>query len=165
MKLQLLYHWNTIQCLTITRQQILDSSKLKEFADDNFKFDENGRKLSKRVENTVGKGDIAHCEQFLLSHSVLKSTVSQRRQKVSLCGIRLNNLERGAFQNLYGKCNRGPLLQAWLLPDLNTIPNTCIVENSIYLSGYGIGFHPGVPSSNPTRILYFCHAFICLFLC
>ena len=41
--------------LTITRQQILDSSKLKEFADDNFKFDENGRKLSKQVENTVEK--------------------------------------------------------------------------------------------------------------
>ena len=50
----------------ITRRQILDSSKLKEFADDNFKFDENGRKLSKRVENTVGKGEIARYEQFLL---------------------------------------------------------------------------------------------------
>ena len=37
-----------------------------EFADDNFKFDENGRKLSKRVENTVGKGEIARYEQFLL---------------------------------------------------------------------------------------------------
>ena len=44
----------------------LDSSKLKEFADDNFKFDENGRKLSKQVENNVGKGEIAHYEQFLL---------------------------------------------------------------------------------------------------
>ena len=33
-------------------------SKLKEFADDNFKFDENGRKLSKWVENTVGKDEI-----------------------------------------------------------------------------------------------------------
>ena len=52
--------------LPITRRQILDSSKLKEFADDNFKFDENGRKLSKRVENTVGKGEIARYEQFLL---------------------------------------------------------------------------------------------------
>ena len=50
----------------ITRRQILDSSKLNEFADDNFKFDENGRKLSKRVENTVGKGEIVHYEQFLL---------------------------------------------------------------------------------------------------
>ena len=40
--------------------------KLKDFADDNFKFDENGRKLSKRIENTVGKGEIARYEQFLL---------------------------------------------------------------------------------------------------
>ena len=46
--------------------QILDSSKLKEFADDNFKFDKIGRKLSKQVENTVGKGEIARYEQFLL---------------------------------------------------------------------------------------------------
>ena len=50
----------------ITRRQILDSSKLKEFADDNFKFDENGSKLSKQVENIVGKGEIARNEQFLL---------------------------------------------------------------------------------------------------
>ena len=50
----------------MTRRQILDSSKLKEFADDNFKFDENGIELSKRVENTVGQGEIARNEQFLL---------------------------------------------------------------------------------------------------
>ena len=31
-----------------------------------FKFDKNGRKLAKQVENTVGKGEIAHYEQFLL---------------------------------------------------------------------------------------------------
>ena len=36
------------------------------FADDNFKFDENGKKFSKPVENTVGKGEIARYEQFLL---------------------------------------------------------------------------------------------------
>ena len=53
--------------LPITRRQILDSSKLKEFADDNFKFDENGSNLSKGVENTVEKeGEIAGYEQFLL---------------------------------------------------------------------------------------------------
>ena len=39
---------------------------MKDFADDNFKFDKNGRKLSKPVENTVGKGEIARYEQFLL---------------------------------------------------------------------------------------------------
>ena len=38
------------------KRQILDSSKLKEFAENNFKLDVNGRKFSKRVENTVGKG-------------------------------------------------------------------------------------------------------------
>ena len=47
-------------------RKILESSKLKEFADDNFIFDEIGRKLSKRVKNNVGKGEIAHYEQFLL---------------------------------------------------------------------------------------------------
>ena len=52
--------------LPITRRQISDSSKVKEFADDNFKFDKNGRKLYKQVENTVGKGEIARYEQFLL---------------------------------------------------------------------------------------------------
>ena len=45
--------------LTCYQTTILDSSKLKEFADDNFKFDENGRRLSKWVENTVGKEEIA----------------------------------------------------------------------------------------------------------
>ena len=39
---------------------------MKEFADVNFKFDKNGRKLSKQIENTVGKGEIARYEQFLL---------------------------------------------------------------------------------------------------
>ena len=46
--------------------KILDSSKLKEFADVKFKFEKIGRRLSKRVENTVGKGEIARYEQFLL---------------------------------------------------------------------------------------------------
>ena len=48
-------------------QQISNASKLKESADDNFKFDENGRKFSKPVENTVGeKEKFARYEQFLL---------------------------------------------------------------------------------------------------
>ena len=45
---------------------ILEFSKFKTCADDNFEFDGNGRKLSKKVENTVGNGEIAHYEQFLL---------------------------------------------------------------------------------------------------
>ena len=54
---------STFSPYPITRRQILDSPKLKEFADDNFKFDENGSMLSKRVENIVGKGEIAQCFQ------------------------------------------------------------------------------------------------------
>ena len=48
----------------IPKRKILDSSKLKQFADDNYKFDENGRKFFKRVENSVGKGEIARYEQI-----------------------------------------------------------------------------------------------------
>ena len=59
------------------KQQILDSSKLTDFADDNFKFDKNGRKFSKWVENTVGKGEIARFEHFSFSYGVFKTLVLQ----------------------------------------------------------------------------------------
>ena len=58
--------FRAVKCKHIPKRQILDPSKLKEFPDDNLKFDENARKFSKRVENTVGKEEIAHYEQFLL---------------------------------------------------------------------------------------------------
>ena len=45
--------------LPFLKRQILDFSKQKEFADNSYKFDENGRKFSNRVENTVGKGEFA----------------------------------------------------------------------------------------------------------
>ena len=54
--------------------KFLDSSKLKEFADDNFKHNENGRKFSKWAENTVGKGEIARYEQFLLFPQCFQKT-------------------------------------------------------------------------------------------
>ena len=63
-------HAKTKACLgkvlSFPKQQILASSKLKVFADDNFNIYENGRKISKQVENTLGKGEIACYEQFLL---------------------------------------------------------------------------------------------------
>ena len=68
------------------KQQLLDSSKLKEFADDNFEYDENGRKFSKWVENTVRKGEIAHQEPFLLSHSVFRRLVQQTCKNQGLFG-------------------------------------------------------------------------------
>ena len=47
------------------KQQILDSFKLKECADDFFKFDKKAESCI-TVENTVEKGEIARYEQFLL---------------------------------------------------------------------------------------------------
>ena len=53
--------------------QILDFSKLKEFADDNFEFDQNGRKFFQWVENTVEK--LLVTTNFSFSHIVFKRLV------------------------------------------------------------------------------------------
>ena len=65
---------------------MLDPSKLKEFADDNFKVDENGRKFFKWIENTVGKGEIARYEQFLLFPKCFQRLVLQTRKNQRLFG-------------------------------------------------------------------------------
>ena len=62
--------------LTLSKWQNFDSSKLKDFADDNYKFDENGENFSVSVENTVGKGEIARYEQFLLFQRCFQKTVT-----------------------------------------------------------------------------------------
>ena len=71
------------------------------------------------VENTVGKGEIAHYKQFLFSHSVFKRLVSQGCQKVSLCGkgLKLDKMLEfvlDGFENIRGKgenaCNQHFLL-------------------------------------------------------
>ena len=72
--------------LTHYQTKILDSSKMKEFADDNFKFDKNGRKLSKWVETLWEKEKLLITSSFSLSHCVFKMLVSQGCQKMSLCG-------------------------------------------------------------------------------
>ena len=51
-----------------------DSSKLKEFAEDNFKFDELGRKSFKWEENTEGKGEIDIYEQSLFFQQCFENT-------------------------------------------------------------------------------------------
>ena len=81
----------------ITRRQILDSSKLKEFADDNFKFYENGRKLSKQVENTVGKGEIAHYEQFLLFPQCFQKACFPEASKCVIVWEWVNKIKLGTI--------------------------------------------------------------------
>ena len=65
---------------------ISEWSKMKEFADDNLKFDLSGKKFSKWVENTVGKGEIARYEQFLLFPPNFKRRTLQTRKNQGLFG-------------------------------------------------------------------------------
>ena len=66
----------------LTLSQTTNFRPCKEFADDNSIFDENGNKLSKRVENTVGKGEIAHYEQFFLLPTVFSKDLYCRHVKI-----------------------------------------------------------------------------------
>ena len=51
---------------SLPNNKFLDFSSLKEFLDDNFKSHKNVRNFSKSIENTLGQGEIARYEQFLL---------------------------------------------------------------------------------------------------
>ena len=93
----------------ITRRQILDSSKLKVFADNNFKFDENGRKLSKQVENTEGKGEIARYKQFLLFPQYFQKACFQGASKGVCVGMGYRHIGWGMNQ-------RPPVLKTTILP-------------------------------------------------
>ena len=57
---------------------------MKEFADNNFKFNENERKLFKQVENTVGKGEITCYKQFLLFPQCFQKTYTADMLKPGL---------------------------------------------------------------------------------
>ena len=66
---------------SFAKGQILESSKFNQFADDNFKCDENDRKFSIWLENTVGKGEIALVtSNFSFSHSIFKRLLLQTRE-------------------------------------------------------------------------------------
>ena len=63
MKLQCSYR----NCgITLSQTTNFRRFQTEEFADDNSEFDEMAEKSLNRVENTVGKGEIARYKQFLL---------------------------------------------------------------------------------------------------
>ena len=75
-----------------SQQQILDSSKLKGYADDNSKFDENGRQFSERIENSVGIKRMIS-SNFSFSHCVFKRPLLQTPKNQGLFGKRVKNLD------------------------------------------------------------------------
>ena len=58
------FYWRSTT-LSLSQTTNFRIFQTEELADDNFILDENGRKFSKWVENTVGKGEIARYEHFL----------------------------------------------------------------------------------------------------
>ena len=65
---------------------------MKDFADDNFKFDNNERKFFKWVENTMGKEEIARYWHFSFSHNVFKRVALQTHENKGLFGEGLTSI-------------------------------------------------------------------------
>ena len=85
---------------------------MKEFADDNFKFDKNGRKLSKRVENTVGKGEIARYEQFLLFPQCFQKAFFPGASKGVIVWEWVKDYLNGQYKGYTTQFGQSPLLNA-----------------------------------------------------
>ena len=62
--------------LTLSQTTNLRLFQSERFCRQQFRFDENGRNFSKRVENTVGIGEIARHKQFLLFPQSFQNTVT-----------------------------------------------------------------------------------------
>ena len=75
--------------------KILDLTELKAFADGKLNVTKMIISVYARVENIVGKGDIAYTNTFSYSYNVFKGLLSQTLQKVSLCGNGLNKAVTG----------------------------------------------------------------------
>ena len=66
--------------------KIMNQTKLKAFADDKLNVTKMIISVFDRVENIVEKGEIAGTSNFSFTHNIFKRLLSQRHQKVSLCG-------------------------------------------------------------------------------
>ena len=65
----------------LPNDKFLDSLKLQDFSDDNFKINKGCGELSKRVENHVGKGKLVATSNFSFSHSVFENVLQTSKIK------------------------------------------------------------------------------------
>ena len=72
--------------LTLSQTTNFRIFQTERFTDDDFKFDEYGRKFSKWVENTGEKEKFLVTSNFSFSHSVFKRIVLQTRKNQGLFG-------------------------------------------------------------------------------
>ena len=104
-----------------------------EFADKNFIFGENGRKVSQWLENTTGKGEIAHLlitSNFPFFHCVFKRLLLQTCNNQGLFGKELKLMKIAEFskrvENTVGKGEIACFEQCRLCPQC--FQNIFIVE-------------------------------------
>ena len=62
---------------------------MKEFKDDNFKFDENGINVCSRIENTVRKGEIARYVLFSQCFQKICTADTQKQWTRKLFGLEI----------------------------------------------------------------------------
>ena len=71
--------------LSLSQTTNLIYSKLKEFTDNNFDFDENGRKLSKWIENTEEKSRFCSLQVISPFPTVFLKDLYCRHVKIRIC--------------------------------------------------------------------------------
>ena len=115
---------------------------------------------------------VNHCSSFMMAtvHKLLHVVVSaplywdldlSQRGRKTLQGpgtFSFPTFSNASFFRCYGR----PLLQAWLLPDLNTIPNICVREHSLQLSGFWCT--RSLVRTLPRPYISAMHLFICFFV-
>ena len=77
-------HWHITTCLHFLLSQTTNFRLFNTGRVCRRQFDENGIKFSKRVENTAGKGKIAHYEQFLLFPDCFQNIFTAYKGKACL---------------------------------------------------------------------------------
>ena len=79
-----MFDLSSANAFILVTSKLLDSSKLKEFADDSFKFDKDCRKFSIREGNMVEKEDIVRYGQFHLFPQSFQETCTADMLKQGL---------------------------------------------------------------------------------
>ena len=72
-----------------------------------------------KVEDIVGKGDIACTSNFSFSHNVFKRLLSQTRHKVSLCGEWVKLIKKTYAVVTHQNCNIETIVTSTLKPLLH----------------------------------------------
>ena len=81
---------------------------MTEFTDNTFKFDENRRKFSTQVENTVGKRRNCSLQAISPFPTVFSRLVLQTRKNQGLFGKGLMTLRERPFDKMVGKGEKVP---------------------------------------------------------